>query len=195
MGNPAMSRTDSVHVRRCGAAILATLLLCTSPGRAQNVTEPSLKAAFIYSFAKFTGWPQDALPTTATFAACVLGDNPVRDALDRTVKGRLLEGRAISVSEVQLDGKLRSCHLLYASGVTLAQVSVIVAAVKGAPVLTISDVDNFAQQGGIAQMFVENGKMRFELNLDVARQSRLELSSKLLVLAARVHEGTKSAGQ
>ena len=61
-------------------------------------------------------------------------------------------------------------------------------------VLTISDVDNFAQRGGIAQMFVENGKMRFELNLDVARQSRLELSSKLLVLAARVHEGTKSAG-
>jgi uncharacterized protein DUF4154 len=181
--------------RNAGAVVAAAFLLCTSIGRAQDVSESSLKAAFIYSFAKFTDWPQDALPSTATFTACVLGDSPILNALERTVKGRLLSGRGISVSEVHLDGKLRSCHLLYVSGITLAQVSVIVAAVKGAPVLTISDVDHFAQQGGIAQMFVENGKMRFDLNLEVARQSRLQLSSKLLVLAAHVHDGTKLAGQ
>jgi YfiR/HmsC-like len=194
--DPAVPRTESGRGRRSAAAVLAAaFLLCTSIGRAQDVTEPSLKAAFIYSFAKFTEWPQDALPPTATFTACVLGDTPIRNALERTVKGRLLSGRGISVPQVQLDGKLRSCHLLYLSGITLAQVSVIVAAVKGAPVLTISDVDDFARQGGVAQMFVENGKMRFDLNLEVARQSRLQLSSKLLVLAAHVHDGAKLAGQ
>jgi hypothetical protein len=62
-------------------------------------------------------------------------------------------------------------------------------------VLTISDVDDFVRQGGIAQMFVENGKMRFDLNLEVARRSRLDLSSKLLVLAAHVRETPKAAGQ
>ena len=75
------------------------------------------------------------------------------------------------MSQVQLAGKLRSCHLLYVSGVTPAQVTAIVAAVQGAPVLTISDIDDFADQGGIAQMFVENGKMRFDLNLEVAKRS------------------------
>ena len=159
------------------------------------MTESSLKAAFIYSFAKFTEWPQDVLPSTAIFSACVLGDSSIRDALERTVKGRLLLGRGIRVSQVQLDGKLQSCHLLYVSGVTPAQVTAIVAAVRGAPVLTISDVDDFVSQGGIAQMFVENGKMRFDLNLEVARRSRLDLSSKLLVLAAHVREGPKAAGQ
>jgi YfiR/HmsC-like len=89
---------------------------------------------------------------------------------------------------------LRSCHLLYVSGVTLAQVEAIVAAVRGAPVLTISDVDDFARQGGIAQMFVENGKMRFDLNLEIAKHSRLQLSSKLIVLAAHVHGEAKAAG-
>jgi hypothetical protein len=177
------------------AAVLAACLLCTSIGRAQDVTESSLKAAFIYSFAKFTEWPQDALPSTAIFSACVLGDSPIRDALERTVTGRLILGRGISVSQVQLDGKLRSCHLLYVSRVTSAQVTAVVAAVRGAPVLTISDVDDFVRQGGIAQMFVENGKMRFDLNLEVARRSRLDLSSKLLVLAAHVRETPKAAGQ
>ena len=191
--DPAVPRTASLRGRRyAGAVLAAAFLSCTPIGRAQDVTESSLKAAFIYSFAKFTEWPQDALPSTATFTACVLGDSSISNALERTVKGRLLSGRGISVSQVQLDGKLRSCHLLYVSGITPAQVSVIVAAVKGAPVLTISDVDHFGQQGGIAQMFVENGKMRFDLNLEVAKLSRLQLSSRLIVLAARIKDGTKS---
>jgi hypothetical protein len=174
--------------------IASTALLCISTGRAQDVPESSLKAAFIYNFAKFTEWPEDILPATATFSACVLGDSQIRDALERTVKGRQLSGRGISVSQVAIQGKLRSCHLLYVSSVTPAQVAEIVAAVRGAPVLTISDGDDFMRQGGIAQMFVENGRMRFDLNLEIAKLSRLQLSSKLLVLAAHVHEGPKAAG-
>src|ERR1700683_2958820 len=125
-------------VRRVGAAAIAALLLCASAGHAQNVTESSLKAAFIYSFAKFTEWPADVLPATATFSACVLGDSHIREALDRAVKDRLLSGRVISVSEVQLGGSLRSCPLLYVSGVTPAQAATMVAALKDAPALTIS---------------------------------------------------------
>jgi hypothetical protein len=37
--------------------------------------------------------------------------------------------------------------------------------------------------------------MRFDLNLGVARRSRLQLSSKLLVLAAHVQDEPKAAGQ
>ena len=173
--------------RRVAGAALAAWLLCASPAQTQNVTEPSLKAAFVYNFAKFTEWPADALPATASFTACVLGDGPISDALERTVKGRLLSGRSVSVSRVTLDGPLRTCHLLYISGVTAAQVSAIVTIVKGAPVLTISDLDDFTTLGGIAHVFVENGTMRFDLNLDQAKLSRLQLSSKLLTLASRVH--------
>jgi hypothetical protein len=182
-----------VHRGRCAAAVAAALLLCTSIGGAQDVTEPSLKAAFIYNFAKFTEWPQGTLPAAAPFTACVLGANasasPIQMALERTVKGRQFAGRQISVVQMRIDGQLRSCHLLYLSGVTLAQVAAILEAVRGAPVLTVSDVDDFARRGGIAQMFVEDGKMRFELNLEAAKRSGLELSSKLLVLAAEVYGG------
>jgi hypothetical protein len=154
------------------------------------VTEPSLKAAFVYNFAKFTEWPADALPPAAPFTACVLGDGPVTEALERTVKGRLLSGRSVIVSRMTLDGPLRSCHLLYVSGVTAAQVSALVLGVKGAPVLTISDIDDFTPLGGIAHVFVESGRMRFDLNLDRAKLSRLQLSSKLLTLASRVHDAS-----
>lgn len=179
-------------LRRVAGVVLAALLLPASAGHTQDTTESSLTAAFTYSFATFTAWPADALPATATFAACVLGSSAIRDALAQTVKGRRLDGRGITVSLVALNGPLRSCHLLYVSGVTPAQLSAIVAALQDAPVLTISDVDNFAEHGGIAQMFVENGKMRFDLNLGVARRSHLQLSSRLLALAAHVHDGAKA---
>jgi hypothetical protein len=186
---PWRSRTAAIEWRRGGVAVLTAILCCTPVARAQDVTEPSLKAAFIYNFAKFTEWPSDVLSGTAPFSACVLGDEPIGNALERSVKGRLLSGHGISVSHVTHDGPLRSCHLLYISGVTAAQAAAILAAVRGAPVLTISDLDDVARLGGIAHMFVENGKMRFDLNLELARRSRLQLSSKLLVLAARVHDG------
>ena len=175
--------------RRHAGAAFTVFVLCGVTARMQNVTEPSLKAAFVYNFAMFTEWPPDALPATATFTMCVLGDVPVGDALERTVKGRLLSGRSISVSRVEIDGALRSCHLLYVSDVTAAQIAAILTAVRDAPVLTISDVDGFARLGGIAHVFVESGKMRFDVNLDPARRSRLQVSSKLLTLAAHIHDG------
>lgn len=175
--------------RRRARWALAMVLLCASAARTQDVTEPSLKAAIVYNFAKFTEWPLDVLPVTASFTACVVGDGPIGDALARVVKGRKLTGRGINVSRVLPEGPLRSCHLLYVSGLPAAQVIAVLAAVRGAPVLTISDMDDFDRIGGIAHLFVENGRIRFDLNHDVARRSRLELSSQLLALAAHVHEG------
>jgi hypothetical protein len=179
-----------VRCRVGSCAVLCLCLLFASAAQAQDVTEPSLKAAFVYNFAKFTVWPLDVLPAAASFTACVLGDGPLGDALERTVKGRQLSGHSISVSRVALDGPLRTCHLLYVAGVTPAQVSAIVTIVKGAPVLTISDIDNFAPLGGIAHVFVENGRMRFDLNVDRAKLSRLQLSSKLLTLASHLYDGS-----
>jgi uncharacterized protein DUF4154 len=186
--------SSSTGTRRWRVAVAAAVVLSASVARAQDVTEPSLKAAFVYNFAKFTEWPDDVLPAAGSFSACVLDEGPVGEALERAVKGRQVSGRHVVVQRVRLGSPLRGCHLLFVSGLNEGQIGTVVAAVRGAAVLTISDVDDFSRLGGIAHVFVENGKMRFSLNLDLARRSRLQLSSKLLSLAARVHE-TPGAGQ
>ena len=194
MTDSPMFRVASMGWWRCAAAVLAASVLCAPVAHTQDVTEPSLKAAFIYNFAKFTEWPADGLPGTAAFNACVLGDPAIGDALERSVKGRLLSGHAISVLRVQIDGPLRTCHLLYVSGASTMQIAAIAVTVRGMPVLTIGDSDDFSRLG-IAHIFVESGKMRFNLNLELAKRSRLQLSSKLLALAAHVHDGPGTAGR
>ena len=79
---------------RAAARVIAAIALgtaCMTPGVAvaQDVTEPALKAAFIYNFAKFTEWPGDSAGREP-FVICVLGDAAVGDALERAVKGRRL---------------------------------------------------------------------------------------------------------
>jgi hypothetical protein len=176
-------------------AILAALLLSSSTAAAQAVTEPSLKAAFIYNFAKFTEWPPGVLSASTPFVACVLGDATVGDALERAVHGRLLWGRAITVSRLQLEGNTRPCHLLYVAGVSAAQTEQVLVSVRGAPVLTISEADDYGPLGSIARLFVENGRLRFALSLDLAKRSRLQLSSKLIILATRIEDQASLGGR
>jgi len=173
---------------------LLLLLVCSSARRveAQDVTEVTLKGAFLFNFARFTEWPADALQPDTAVSACVLGDRAVADAFAKTVKGKQLAGRAIAVTTIAANESIPPCHLLYLSGVAEARIAEIVSTLRDTPVLTVSDSDTFTKRGGIVQIFVESGKMKFRINSRSARRARLQLSSRLLALAEVVDEDVAS---
>jgi hypothetical protein len=168
------------------AVLWGCLLLCAPAAAGQDVTELSLRAAFIHNFVKFTEWPRDVLPPAAPLVACVLGDPAFGDVLENYVKGHAVDGHEIVVARIAADGKPRSCHLLWVSGITAKQAAQVVAALNAAPVLTLSDLDPFARIGGMAQLYVEDGRIRFRVNLDNTSRSHLQFSSRLLSLATLV---------
>jgi hypothetical protein len=163
------------------AAFLA--LATASVALSQSVTVPALKAAFLYNFAKFTEWPADALAPAQRLSLCVVGDNLVADAVEQVIKGRLVEGHELTVQILKPDGPLRSCHLLYIGGLDAKGARQLLGTLGSAPVLTVSDGDKFAESGGVAQLILENNRMRFAINVVAAQRVRLQLSSKLLSLA------------
>jgi hypothetical protein len=181
---------DMRRLRPIGPAIvtwatITLVLLIRMVALAQDVTESALKAAFIYNFAKFTEWPGD-VPTVGPFVMCVLGDSVVGDALERAVLGRVLAGHPIVMSRVVASEPKRACHVLYVSGVSVAQAGLVVADLRDVPVLTISDVEGFTAVGGIAQFFFEHGQLRFKIHLESAKRARLQISSRLLIMARRI---------
>jgi hypothetical protein len=165
-------------------ATLAIVLMLHVVTLAQDVTEPSLKAAFIYNFAKFTDWPA-ALPPGEPFVICVFGDAAVGDALKRAVFGRLHADRPIVVAQVDAGTPKRGCRILYMSSMPVAQAGQLVAELRDAPVLTISDIEGFPDVGGITQFYFAHGQLRFRIRLESAKRARLQISSKLLVIARR----------
>jgi len=164
--------------------VIASMPLMPIAAAAQDVTEPALKAAFIYNFAKFTEWPADALATGAPLVLCVVGDAAIGGALASAVKGQTLAGHSLDVSQAAPAAPLpKGCHIAYISGVTASRAAAVVAGLRDAPVLTISDVEGFTQLGGIAQFFFEHGQLRFDVHVASARRARLQISSRLLELA------------
>ena len=162
----------------------------STPSWAQTSSprEYEVKAAFLYNFAKFAEWPADALVPGQRLSLCVLGDNAVADALEQTIKGHTIENHELTVQVVNADGPIRSCHLLYVGGFDAKRATQLIEALKGAPVFTVSDGDKFAELGGVAQLILENDKMRFAINVASAQRARLQLSSKLLSLAKIVKD-------
>ena len=174
------------HVRRFLLATAVVVSLASIAASAQGAPEAVLQAAFLYNFAKFTVWPAEDAPA-GPLRMCVLGTAAVADALDSTVKGRPIDGREVAVVRAK-SGELRQCHLLYAAGLDAKRSQQVIDEVKGAPVLTVSDRDQFAEGGGIASLFVEGGKMRFAINVEAAQRARLRISSRLLGLAKIVKD-------
>jgi len=172
---------------RSGAA-LAIAALFAARAHAQSATAPELKAAYLYNFAKFVEWPADSMAAGGPLVLCVLGDGAVADALDDAVKGRAIDGHPLTIRRVNPEGALRTCHVLYVSGVDAKRSRDLLEGLKNAAVFTASDLDRFAQRGGIANFFVENGKMRFAVNIESAQRARLQVSSKLLGLAKIVKD-------
>jgi hypothetical protein len=176
---------SGVPSSRVALAVMTVFLLMRALAFAQDVTEPALKAAFIYNFAKFTEWPADAVAVAEPFVMCVFGDTAVGDALERAVEARLLAGHSLTVVHLEPGGPQRACHVLYVSGVTTAQVVQLVTRVRDVPVLTISDLDGFTAPGGMVRFFFEQGQLRFSVHLDAVKRARLKISSRLLALARR----------
>jgi hypothetical protein len=170
------------------SVVAAVLLVAVEPVPAQTASVPVLTAGFLFSFAKFTAWPADALPPARELSMCVVGDEAVRTALEQTVSGHTIDGRSLSVRTLGSSASASACHLLYVSGESLARATGQLEGVRGAAVFTVSDGERFAESGGIAELARVKGRMRFTVNLGAARRARLRLGSQLLNLATIIGE-------
>ena len=168
---------------------LVALAAPPSAAQAQTATAPALKAAYLYNFAKFTTWSGEALGPAEPLVLCVLNDRAVNDALASLTKDRSIEGHALVVRGMRHDSPtLGACRILFVAGLDGPGSAAFLDGVAGKPMLTVSDLEGFAEGGGIAGFFVEGGTLRFAINLDATQRAGLHLSSKMLSLAKIVKE-------
>lgn len=172
------------------AVLLAALLALPASAGAQQGTyqEHDVKAAFLYNFTKFVEWPPEAFRSPESpMAICVFGEDPFGESLDAVVRGETLNGRRLVVRRTRDLQELRDCQTLFVPGAERERFAEVFSALRDASVLTVGEVDGFLPQGGVIRFVVDQGRVRFEINLDAAERSRLKLSSKLLRLARAVY--------
>lgn len=190
----------AMHVGRArigvaGIALAATLfaapMIAAGSGTAGSpdvAADVAVKAAFLLNFAKFTEWP--SLPPGGPLVLCVAGGgDAIAAALAETVKGQNISGHSLEVWRAQESPSWRACHLLFIADADIRKTAPSLVGIKTLPVLTVSDSRNFSRGGGIIELFVEGGRMRFAINMDAAEEAGLRLSSRLLGLAKVTRNG------
>ncbi|MFI5177566.1 MAG: YfiR family protein [Vicinamibacterales bacterium] len=166
---------------------LVALAAAIRPTGAQTVSAPDLKAAFLFNFARFADWP--ALPPDAPIQVCVSGDERLASALAATLRGQSTENHGLAVTRLAAgDASWRACQVLFIGGADKPRIAKLVEDAGALPILTVSDADRFAEAGGMIELYLDNGRMRFAINIDAVQRSRVRLSSRLLGLAKIVRD-------
>jgi hypothetical protein len=145
--------------------------------------EVSVKSAFLYHFARFVQWPERAdTAADAPLVIGVLGADPFGPALDQAVADKNVAGRPLSIRRLRDVEQARECAIVYIalSGDELADA---LAALRGAPVLTVGDAEEFIRHGGIVAFVRADNRVSLEIDAQAAQAAGLRISSRLLSLS------------
>jgi hypothetical protein len=149
-----------------------------------SAIQARVKAGFLYNFVKLTQWPTNAFAAAdSPIVIGVLGKDPFDSYLDDAVRDKQVGGRPIVVQRLKSLADAKHCQLCFVSTSERSRLASILAALAGQPVLTVSDLDGFAERGGIIRLLTEGDSVRFAINTTAAERAGLVLSSKLLRLA------------
>ena len=91
---------------------------------------------------------------TNEFTICVLGRDPFGLALDATISGEKIDGKNVVARRISKVEEAAGCRVLFISSSEDKQLKEILSAIGKLSVLTVSDMPQFIQQGGMVQFIL-----------------------------------------
>ena len=181
-----MDAVLSRFARAIAASMTALAALASGPAQAQAVSEPAVKAAYLYKFGGYLEWPPTAaLPADAPFTIGVQGADEVAAELERLVPGRLVQGRRVEVRRVREGESLKGVQVLFVGrGDANARETVRAATRLG--IVTVTDADRGLELGSAIAFVPLEDRIGFEVSLPAAEKAGVAISSRMLGVARRV---------
>lgn len=176
-----MTARRLIHSVACALiGLFWTLPVCAAP---QQPEEAQVKSAIILNMARYVEWPADTFANdSAPLGICTLGQNKLATAM-ASLHGKTVKGHPVTVRRMSGSGDLGGCQVIVVDTHERRSAANLVDKVRKMPILTIGDLAGFTQDGGIVELYLHEGKVRFEVNLAAAHQNRLRISSQLLKVA------------
>ena len=172
----------------CAISALMVVAAVARAAQSQSQTEEyRVKAALLFHFAELVDWPVNAFATdTSPITICTIGQDPFDGELETSLSGKSIGARAIRILHLKEPRDLAGCQMLFVGSNENKRVPSVLAEVGKAPIMTVGESDGFLEHGGMVRLDLEDGKIRFAVNLDASDQAGLKISSRLLLLAETV---------
>lgn len=171
---------DRKPTHRLSRALPALALLAAAVAwPAATSPEDELKSAAVLSFLRYSDWPASS---HGAITVGVFGRTAFTEALSRTLDGKLINSRPVHLVPVDLTSDLRGFHLVYIASSKAADVRQILTGAIAAHTLAIGETDRLLDYGGAIYLFLIDGHIGFEVNLEALDRSGVTISSNMLRL-------------
>ncbi len=160
-------------------------LVAFSPANADSPdAEYQIKIALIYKLTKFVTWPEGTFTADdQPFSLCVLGRDPFGHALD-ALSTRQVRGHPISAARhARIQTGAANCDLVFVADSQRQTLDAALEGMRQRPILTVSDIPGFAEQGGMVEITRDDKRLRFRINLAAAAGAGLRIAAPLLDLS------------
>lgn len=168
--------------------IILTFFLPSLGNAAPPTEKQKIKAALIYKIPKFVKWPNRTFEKNGHFNICMLGKDTLNGALN-ALKNRKISQKRIDINYIKLEDLNSShCHVLFVTFSQNKNLSRILNTLNNQPTLTISDINKFATNGGMIEIYKQDKRLAFRINNKAAKAANLELAAPLLDMATVVEK-------
>jgi hypothetical protein len=164
------------------ASAMPGVLWCTPGGSAQTPRSGvyQAQAVYLYNLAKFVRWPES--PHDAV-TVCVAGPEAYFNAV-KEVSTSEEDAEPFAVRAVERTEQTAGCDIVYIE--SKEHTDEWLEACSGKPELTVSDLPDFLDRGGMIQLTPAEDRVRFAVDLRPVANSGLSLSSELLKVATTI---------
>ena len=166
---------------------LATLSGFVAPVSAQTdgASEYQIKAAYLYNFAKSAEWPEKNLPGGAPLLIGIVGgDEEFVDTMKKTVSGKTAGTHPVTVKRAESDQEIGLCHLVFFRASTgHKRTESAIAVLPNSSILSVGEDSFFLRQGGMINLVLKHGMVRFEINRASLDRAGIRLGAALLALS------------
>lgn len=174
--------------------VIAAATAHAQPSDAISEAEQQVRAQFVYNFANFVEWPDDAFANTeAPIKICLFGEVDFAPYL-YTFAGTRIGARTLTVEKADQIEEIRSgCHILYVGQDERVRLPTFWQEIQYIYVLSIGDRQGFADKGGIINILRTRDRVQFDVNIENALINGLFLDSDLLALARVIKRNTRNS--
>lgn len=176
-----------LHIRQMWRQmVIFTLMMVIILTKAHGYSaaeEYEIKAAFLYNLGNYLRFPETALSednVEQEFFICILGRDPFQQNIDTAAEDEKIQGHPVKIKRLQRIQEAEGCHLLFISDSERSRLKNLFQTLAHRPILTVGDMDDFIEQGGMLKFYNDNNKIRLALDLEKVRAVDIKPSANLL---------------
>lgn len=144
----------------------------------QSKPEYLVKAQIIRKLLDYLEWPTGA--SAQPLVVAVLEPSPFGDYLPKELGNLVIKGRPLKLRFFRGLSQLNQCDVLFIPEASEENLGIILAGLKGKPIITIGDTPGFASRGVIVNLAPMEGRTRLEINATSLKNSGVTLSPQVM---------------